>query len=100
MAVISQAVMMIPGPSPGEEQSEQTEIRNVGKQDCAQKRKGKGKQRYRIRGKLRIQRKPWRSRTTGTGEGGSVGIQGEEVTEREERRSENQTYKTEGFSRL
>lgn len=100
MAVISQAVMMIPGPSPGEEQSEQTKIRNVGKQDCAQKREGKGKQRHRIRGKLRIQGKPWRSGTTGAGEGGSVGIQGEEVTERGERRSENQTYKKEGFSRL
>ncbi len=37
MAVIIQAVMVIPQPSPGEEQSEETEIRSVGKQVCAHK---------------------------------------------------------------
>lgn len=39
MAVISQAVMMIPGPSPGEEQSEQIDVKNVGNEQSAQERK-------------------------------------------------------------
>lgn len=60
-------------------------------------------ERHKIRErKFRIQGEPWRSGATGADEGGSIGIQGrgEEVTERGERRSENQKYKTEGFSRL
>lgn len=49
------------------------------------------------KGKLRIQGKPWRSGTTGTGEGGSISIQGKEATERGERRSENQEIQDRGL---